>query len=403
LQWENVLGNGTATGVSVDGTDALTAAVFVQDIFVNKSGTLFFYERGVLRYVNQNGKIATMAGASRSAGDNGPALQARIGEITDFKLWNNGTDGDHIVFSDNSEFRFRQFKLGGNIETIAGNGSFGDADTVNVAVGQPISGVGIAESRPIFQVNASTGAIYSGVRGRGVSVLDQVTRKWAPIVGYGSPYYNVNGDGRAGSLIGPAFYSPIILGITASQLLVGWYGYGSGHRDGLIKSYPLGVGSTYTQSAFAGIVGLTATLCDSATALTSCVLPPMNGMYLYNLLWDSELSAWVGGIHLTNRVFKMIPGGNLVDIVNLPANAYNLTIKHNATENYIYYCSGTDRKLHRYNVNDANPATADYTYAWPIPKMECSGRSLIYSPSRGSLIFSYELNGLWGVAEYLSP
>jgi hypothetical protein len=40
---------------------------------------------------------------------------------------------------------------------------------------------------------------------------------------------------------------------------------------------------------------------------------------------------------------------------------------------------------------------------WPVPGLHCRGRSLTWDTTRNALVFAYEREGLWGVAEYRNP
>ena len=399
--WTTLAGNSIA-GVVADGASALTSPLVAQDLFVSASGSVYFFERGRIRMVDQNGKIQTIAGISRSFGDGGLAMSARIGDITDFKLWNNGA-GDTITILDNMELRFRQFVIGGNIKSIAGNGSSGTPDTTHLALSQPLAWDTSGQyTNFLFQVNPSNGDLYAGPRGAQVSRLSQSTGVWTDIVGNGSTHY-YSGDGLPGNQIASEGYPPMVLGFDGTNLLLSRYRYNLGYLDSMLKLYT-GT-SPYTQSAFAGVTGGTASsgaICALGTALTACQLPPSSGSpgQFNPFIWDSYGTQWVSMLYGFNVVYSMTAGGALTKLgTSLSSNIRSFTYRHDSTHNIIYYCSNSDFKLHSHDVGTG----AETTFTWPVPNLQCASHSLIYSASRNSVIFAYSLMGLYGVAEYAVP
>jgi hypothetical protein len=398
--WTTLAGNSIG-GVAADGNSALTSPIVAQDLFVSASGSIYFFERGRIRMVDQNGKIQTIAGISRSFGDGGLAMSARIGDITDFKLWNNGS-GDKITFIDNTELRFRQFSIGGNITTIAGNGSSATPNTTQPASSQPLAWDTSGQyTNFLFQVDPSNGDLYAGPRGVTVSRLGQSTGVWTDIVGNGSNRY-FSGDGLAGNQILNEGYAPMILGFDGMNLLVSRYRYNAGWVDSMLKLHS--VAAPYIQSAFAGVTGSAAnagSICALGTSLTACRLPPNSGFtgQFNPFIWDSYGSQWVTLLYGFKDVYSMIAGGTIAKLTSLSKNARSFTYRHDSTHNIIYYCSSLDYKLHSRDVGTG--AETDFT--WPVPNLQCASHSLVYSPSRNSIIFAYSLMGLFGFAEYAVP
>ena len=391
-----IVGNGTSGSVP-DGSSS-NSAIFPSDAFVTASGKVYFFERGKIRFVDQNSKIQTIAGVSRSFGDGGSALSARIGDITDFKLWNDGTN-DKIIFSDTSELRFRQFTLGGTISTLIGNGSTGSPNTTAIANAQPINYSNFGTNNWLaFQVNPSTGTVYAGAKGSTISQVLQSTGKWSDLVGGGGTAYS-SADGKNGNQVVFTGYWPAVLGFDGTNLLAGVFRYLNGGYDSYLKTYSLT--SPYVQSSFAGVSGTAGNLCAVGTTLTTCMIPASgyDSSSFNDFIWDSYGNQWVGMLVSGNKVYSFFTGGSLGLIATLPNSARGFDFVHDASQQKVFYCSTSDSKIHKYNVN----TSSDTTYSWPVPNMLCRSHGVIYSSSRNSVIFAYNLNGLFGIAEIPNP
>lgn len=119
-----VAGNGTI-GKSGDNGQATAAQIFYpSSIAIDQFGILYIADQYnfCARKVNLQGIITTCAGApplTGYGGDNGPATNAEMTEITGIATDDFGT----IILADNGNKRIRQVNKAGTITTIAGNGS----------------------------------------------------------------------------------------------------------------------------------------------------------------------------------------------------------------------------------------------------------------------------------------
>lgn len=111
-------------GYSGDGGAATSAQLnSVSGVGTDSSGNLFVADSGncvIREVVRSTQKINTVAGNHTCgySGDGGPAINAEMNQS--FGLVVSGTT---ITFSDYYNQRIRQFTVGGNINTVAGNGS----------------------------------------------------------------------------------------------------------------------------------------------------------------------------------------------------------------------------------------------------------------------------------------
>jgi hypothetical protein len=122
-----VAGTGT-TGYSGDGAAATAAQLNgPMSIAVDAGGNIYFADRNnfVVRKINTSGMITTIAGnhANAWSGDNGPATDAAISDITGV-----ATDAaGNVYIADKSNNRIRKVDAAGIITTIAGTGTAGFA------------------------------------------------------------------------------------------------------------------------------------------------------------------------------------------------------------------------------------------------------------------------------------
>jgi hypothetical protein len=394
--WVTHVGTG-AIGSCVDGTLATSCPIDTQDVFVNAQSQIYFVDKGRIRTVDSDGKVLTLAGQSYSFGDGGLALSARFNSI----YFNQQRDTGEIIVLDFQERLFREFSIGGNIQTIAGNSQGGTPNTSSLATTQPIE-VG-ASFREEFSINPTNGDIYYNRGYPIIGKLDRATQKWVNFVGGGAnDYFNPATDGMAGTsikLYGPNnFFTPKILGFDGTSILA----YidrvpTAAAEDSFFKLYRISDG---LQTHLAGTTGAApASICTDGTATTSCGLPTTGNNQFTGTTYDTTGTRWLALVSGSNKVRSFTIGGNVGTLLTLPSNAYSFAYRRTggSPAEIVYYCSTTDGKLHKHNM------TTDTTLAWPVTSMACSGKSLIYNSTRNSLIFTYSQNGLMGVAEYLNP
>jgi hypothetical protein len=142
-------GNGTC-GYSGDGSLATGAEIYdPYGVATDSSGNLFIADtyNFVIREVTKSSlKISTVCGKNINgfSGDGASATAAEIGYV--YQLAVSGTT---VTIGDNSNYRVRQFTVGGNINTVAGTGSAsfcGDAGKATLACFNQPTGVAVSGS-----------------------------------------------------------------------------------------------------------------------------------------------------------------------------------------------------------------------------------------------------------------
>lgn len=114
-------------GYGGDGGPATSAQLgTVQGVALDTAGSVYFtdyaYPSMRVRMVTPDGKITTIAGTGSMGynGDNQPASSASFAYSTGIAVDSAG----NVYVADTGNFRIRKFTVGGNISTVAGNGTF---------------------------------------------------------------------------------------------------------------------------------------------------------------------------------------------------------------------------------------------------------------------------------------
>lgn len=402
--WENLVGTGVV-GSCNDGTVATSCNIDPQDVFVTAQSRVYFVDKGRIRLIADNGTVQTVLGQSLSYGENIKATSARFNLISQIGYWTNGTV-HKINLLDQQENKFREFTLGGNISTIAGNSLAGAANYTSLATAQPLSVPSSGTFFDEYVTSPTDGSIYANNTSF-IAKLNRASGMWEKVVGGGAtPYYS--GDTMTGLQVSYSGYYPRPIGIYNNQLLsmVGRWN-GTAHVDSFIKSYDMA--DSYRQTSLMGLVGAAApdgpNWCATGTATTACPVPRANYPNIYNrMIYDSYQAGgrWILLPRGGQSVRSIASGTATVINTNaLQSTAIAFTYIHTATVNALYYCALTDKKLHKYDFS----TNTETTLSWPIAALQCSSnaKSMVYIPARNSLVFVYTQNNLDGIAEYFLP
>jgi sugar lactone lactonase YvrE len=155
-----VAGMVRSCGYSGDGSAADSAELYYpQAIAIDAAGDLFISDTGncVIREVSAaTGTINTIAGDHTCgfAGDGGAATSAEIHDVLGITVDSSGTN---VTISDTNNNRIRQFAVGGNITTVAGDG-----DTCEGTCGEGAPAIAAKLYFPIGVAGTSTGTYYIG-------------------------------------------------------------------------------------------------------------------------------------------------------------------------------------------------------------------------------------------------
>jgi hypothetical protein len=392
--WQTVAGNGTA-GRCADNTIATSCSGIFMSAFVNSLGTVYLMDMGVVRYIDSNGKIQTLFGQRRDFGVGYSPLSSRLSLLNSFAL--NGND---VYLMNTNERKITKFSLsGGTVSHIAGNSVAGTFTIGATAISQPLTDSCGWSNSCMIQVDGVNNRLYfPRISVSSLAYVDLNTGLW-----------------QQNSIAGTPGTSNIVGINPGSNQIIGYYGYSSTPvvASAMFVSYDY---SALTSTRMYGPTGNTSTpLADrricwdsvSSTQLSSCDGLNMNfpfaqdNSHLTRIPYDSFDSTWKVGSRNSNKIYTVAQSGSTT------FNSYTTTtsssimaydIKNDGVTPMLYYC-GIDGKLYKKNIL----TTVETNLPLPLTSIKCMGSSLFYNSSRNSIIFGYQQNLLYGVAEYRNP
>ncbi len=401
--WTQVLGTGTR-GECPDGTPATSCNINIRSFFVNKNGEMFIVDAGSIRVVDTNGNLKTILGQRKTYGDGVLAVNARFEVVREVTRLNNGD----VVVVDGDGYYVKQFTPEGNINVVAGNGNLDRPD-----YGQPAA-YNSAHIRSYLQVDRATGDLFFNEWSNDESIirLNRSTGMYETVIGDSSGTNFETADGLAGLSIdanGNQNYG-LVVGLNSDEVLLARMKYnGTESRQGTFRLKSYDRSDSYRQSHILGFGefpadGNVRKVCNGASSgpvsTSSC-----DALYFdsyRSIDWDDTNSRWIlatahGG---SEQDVYAISGGNIERIAYVSNNIMDWYkfVHHGPGDEALYYCN-TSGRIRKYSFVD----DSDVQLTWPIANMTCRGYRADYNPTNNSLIFPFEQNGLYGVAEYFLP
>lgn len=399
--YTRVLGSGTP-GVCADGTAANSCNVDVQDYFVTSQGKVYFIDGGLIRTIDEEGKVVTLFGQRSSYGNNVNALNARFDNIYSFWQRDNG----NIIVGDNSAYYIKEFSIEGNINIIAGNGNY--ASTLNTAVSPTAQGL---YSAAWFAIDPATGDLFLRNHYYRISKHNRESDTYENIIGCGTvDYWDLDGQAGINRKCNGSQSYLLPLGYGNNKLLLSNMKYnttGLYYEDFMWKAYDKT--TSFTQSHVAGTNDPLETynggytgMCASGTSAAICKMPYYS--YTNHITWDGTGNRWItiryadSSSVSSRELWSIVPGGNATKIAQIPRTVSNYIFIRDGGNQHLVYCSGG--RLYRHNVATDTDIGA---LTWSMTNMICKGASLQWNSTRRSVIFAFEQNGLDGIAEYYLP
>jgi hypothetical protein len=438
-----------------DGTPALNCRLNIKSFYVDALGVPYLSSEGELRTRDDNGALVTIYGEKEYLGDSTganpdtPSLSARIARLDQALLWRDG-GGDRLVLADIGNMRLREAVVGGLISTLAGTGEPESvAANPSVAYAQPVT---LSVQLPIG-LDTRNGDVFTTYdrRKQGITRLTRSTGQWERVVGCGTancgsaPVWSAP-TGATGATL-RFIESPGVPGVTKpyfpSNIGVlrssgrNMLAYVVGYRD---TNFPAGldVFRDYSLKLF-DLDNNFAVTTIAQTQLGPSTTPPMpaganrsvtnlgftNWFYAgraqsvfdpigNRLLYPRAHASYVRTI--ASLPLNLDTGGPsfgdapVTDYVGTPAlpDFSSIAYREQGGTEYLYYCripaNAAPPNASEYKLYVRNMTTNVQTQLpWPIASVQCRGTSLLWDATRNSLIFPYQRNGLWGVAEYVNP
>lgn len=378
--FDKVIGIGS-NGRCADGTPATSCRVVVMSAFVSEFGKIYFIDLGVLRTIDSAGNVQTIAGQPRNFGIGHNPVSARYSQINFFDV-----SGDDVYIRNELENQIVKFSLnGGVLEHIAGNTARGGSSMNVDAISNPLPNCGW--SMPCsFIVDATNNRLYHYANAGGqVNYVDLTTGKWVgQATGLQDTAARVSylGISPAGLLT----YLPSHYGVTGNKVTLRVFDQSTN-----VSTRIYGLDSVEASLSSTICTGVDGTTCKFQHTMTDAI----QERYKY----DASSGNWLITVRGSNSLYT-IPalGGtvNLFETMNNNFVAYEFL--KGTTEDYVFYCS-TGGALYKRNIT----TNTETLLTLPIGSMKCTSGALFYHSTRNSLIFAYQQNGLYGIAEYLNP
>lgn len=381
--FDRIAGN-NSNGRCIDGTLATDCPIVAMSAFVNEFGKIYFVDLGVIRTVDSDGKVQTIAGQPRNFGAGFNPLSARYSQISFFEVNN-----DDIYVSNDLENQIMKFSLaGGNLTKVAGNSVKGTPANGSNANSSPIPSIGWAKSSGMI-LDPTNNRLYRYFEQKKLAYINLNTGNWVVQLSSGVQdltsttfsYLGFTPDGKL--LINTN--TPDGLGGALSVLKVVEPNSTVTHIYGSNPNQGMGTG----------------TICNNEIG-TNCILPS-NYQYNSNQLkypYDHDTNEWLIASRNKNVISRLpVLGGtvNLYETLTFNMNSFDF-YRDGSSNEFIFYCS-TGGALYKRNV----ATNIETLLPLPTTTMKCSGMSLYYHQARNSLIFSYRQNSLDGIAEYINP
>lgn len=409
-------------GACPSGTAATSCNANISGLFVSKQGRVFVLDNNMIRTIDDNGNVQNVFGQSLSFGESTLATNARFREISSLGTWYDNVNSlTKVIALDRFGYKIREFPIGGDINTIAGNGLSNalasknvDATTVPLNTEGAVAGNG---NNLNLLVDPTNGSVYKGVGPTGNYVLQRGTpNMWKDMITLGAgPYVNFDSDSLianpvpAGTVSWGNYQYTLFTGISSNSILMMDHDYDSAalqHRGGALLEYDR---TNVTLEKIGGMYGQpwsSYNICADGTLPTSCLsfyALEMSGSSGYTrATYDAYLDSWIMASYGTKNVRVLKKRTNMSTLVTVAqpirSMAYLRVGGATPTKHKIWYCT-TSGALREYDLL----TSTDVALSWKISNMTCTSNYMSYSPERNSLIFPIQQNNLGGVAEYLLP
>lgn len=362
-----------------DGTLATQCSSTVMSAFVNEFGKVYYLDQGVIRTIDENGIVQTIAGQPRNFGIGENPISARFSLINFFDV--NGTD---LYVQNKLENQIVKLGMnGGNLSHVAGNGVAGSAVHGALATTNRLRNGDWA--MPVGFIVSDDGSKLYTRQNSVFAYIDLTSGLW-----------NVSS-----TVIQDTSSRVSYLAKAADRMLayVPSHFGASGHRT-TFREVDFSGNSSVVYGQDSIITSATSGLCDGVSPLTCTLQETLNNFHIQTQAkFHSENNEWIIGYYNLNYVNRLPLGGGTthrLETTNNAIAAFDYT--YVGPDMILFYC-GTNGSLYKRNI----VTNVETNLALPSSTIRCGGQSLKYDSVRNSLIFIYRQNDLYGIAEYTNP
>ncbi|HLT21908.1 MAG TPA: hypothetical protein VKZ84_00625, partial [Bacteriovoracaceae bacterium] len=397
-------------GYCPDNSFATSCLINVVDYFITQDGTFFFLDNGLVRVIDDEGKVQTLYGQRLNFGNGGLAQDARFNSIP---FIDHGI-GDNVIVFDFSEKMIREIVPNHPTQQVinrAGNGTWGVINTALPAATQTI-GEGW-QNNPSFASDPVTGIIYLACNRYYICRLHP-SGYWDMVIGEpNTPSYNwfdQNNVPYSSTLLGS--YPVSLNHFYNGRILTGHTSYNGAtglHNRTIIRETNLNTGYT------AYIAGQNADQlprsphfpfdqlpCEEGPGY-NCNFNLGTGVYTRASTFHTPSNSWLF-FDFQNTLNLMQSNGTTGSIIyfdTLPDTIQSMLWRNDI----LYYCS-EEGELRKRNYSNY-PAYVETVLHFPGQGILCAGKRILWKNASGDkpdrLVFPFMQNGLMGVAEYWNP
>ena len=441
-QWNTVVG-GQTQGYCADGATASACNISGIDAFVDGTNTVYFNDAGQIRVILPDGKLKTLFGERKSAGDGASPLAARMNGVNYMGVWGAS---DTVVAADNKEFNIREITQGaaGAINRLAGNYTDESVSFEPAAENRYSTNPASASSFANefwggiqgVQVDPRDGTFYASLTRNGIVVKYEKNAatgkagKWKLVMGAGGTAFLSNAaNGVAGRNISMNGYPLVLNGIlvpdgstsataaveagTSQAYLLAWTQRWNGtcHVDSFGKIFTTTSGTIrkFMGKQDNGCVG-DSTFREGVDISDNDNMPYWGNSSTSSIYFKEERAVLMANLS-SNRVVKAaltrngsdtIVGAGVTSSFAVTAKGIlSFNYKKNTSDQYeLYYCA-TDGTLNKKNL------TTGVETNLPLPTsasgkkfFTCDGRSISWDYNKQQVYFPFRQNGLSGVGKY---
>lgn len=442
-QWNTVLG-GHTQGFCPDGSVAANCLISGIDAFVDATNTVYFNDAGVIRVILPDGKVKSLFGERKSAGDGASPLAARMNAVNYMGVWGVS---DTVVAADNKEFNVREITQGssGQINRLAGN--YTDQGVSFEAPSANRYSLSVATEASFanefwggiqgVQVDPRDGTFYASLTRNGIVVKFErdagtgKANKWKLVLGAGgTAFLSDAANGVEGRNISMNGYPLVLNGILVPEgSTVSSYAVENGTSQAYLMAFTQRWnGSCHVDPFFKIFSSTSGTVRRFMGASTNptCVGHPIfeegvdisSSIYMPNWGYQSTSSIYLKEERavlmanlnatkiikapLTRNGSDQITGAGVSSVWATTAKAVRaFNYKKNASgENELFYCA-SDGTLNKKNL------TTGVETVLPLPTsttgkkfFTCDGLSISWDYNKQQLYFPFRQNGLSGVGKY---
>lgn len=401
-------------GRCADGTQALSCNDTYTSVFVNETGQIFFMTRGLIRTLKADGTVVTIAGSS-SADADGPALDTFIGYVLHFNIRDNGL----ILYGDQNDHQFREVDPAKSVKTIV-DGSFNWAhnsgsrfamDPVTGDFFHHNGGWQVAKYTRNSSTFGASGTWTAFIAGNGTLGWDDPAAENSADIDLIANGASNTGPGAPWTSWG-AWIPPYPLLYDGNNILV-WVSkaasqqnasgttivWNNPYRSSLL-SFDVNTKVMHRMAGRLDAVGYD--LMETGPAANQlAILASEWGHRMLGPYFDptSNPRRYFTTRPTWNNIYEITDGGGTRVLTTTANTVHGFAYRKVGADDIIYYCGLDSGQIYKRNVTTG----VETQFTMSVPNLRCSGYGMQWSNFSQAIVFAYEIDGYYGIAEFIDP